>query len=135
MAVGVVTSDSSVASKGPSSERIVKLSGYDRSLDVFVFRRGETDFFRDGTLLVDMGRLSKFSLVPSWRARERVVARDEEGVGGGGGTAGGPRTAERVLLRPMGSEFSGSSSDLSFFGGMAVVEVVCWCGSMEWALR
>lgn len=133
MAVGVLTSDSLVASKGPSSERIVKLSGYVRSLDGFVFRRGEADFFRDGTLLVDIGRLSKFSLVPSWRARERVVARDEGGGGGGG--AGGPRTAERVLLRPMGSEFSGSSSDLSFFGGMAGVEVVSWCGSMEWALR
>lgn len=133
MAVGVSTSDMSVDSDGPSSERAVALSGYIRSLDIFVFRMGEADFFRDGTLLIDAGRSSGISVVPPWRARERVVARDE-GVGGGG-MAGGPSEAERVLLRPMGSGFSGSSSDLCFFGGMVGVEVSCWCGSMEWATR
>lgn len=61
-----------------------------------------------------------------------MVARDE-GVGGGG-MAGRPSEAERVL-RPMGSGFSGSSSDLCFFGGMVGVEVSSWCGSMEWATR
>lgn len=133
MAVGILTSDSSVASEGPSSERIVGLSGYICSRDVFLFNTGDVDFFRDGTLLADTGRPSNISVVPSWWARERVVARDE-GVGGGG-TAGGPREAERVFLRPRSSEFSISSSDLSFFGGMVGVEVVCWCGCMEWALK
>lgn len=61
-----------------------------------------------------------------------MVARDE-GVEGWG-TAGGPGEAERVL-RPMGSEFSGSSCDLSFFEGMVGVEVVCWYGSMKWPLK
>lgn len=120
-------------SDGPSSERAVGLSEYIRSPGVFVFRMGEADFFRDGTLLIGAGRSSGISVVPSWRARERVVARDE-GVGGGG-MAGGPSEAERVLLRPMGSGLSGSSSDLCFFGGMVGVVVSCWCGSMEWATR
>ena len=46
--------------------------------------------------------------------------------------------AERVLVRPVGSEYSFSSSFLGFFavpGGMISVEVVCWYGSMEWALK
>lgn len=133
MAVGVLTSDLSVHSDGPSSERAVGLSGYIRGPGVFVVRMGEADFFRDRTLLNDAGRSSDISVVPSWRARERVVARDE-GVGSGG-MAGGPRVAERVLLRPMGSGFSGSCSELCLFGGMVGVEVSCWCGSMEWATR
>lgn len=134
MAVGVLTltSDLSVDSDGPSSERAVGLSGYIRGPGVFVVRMGEADFFRDGTLLIDDGMSSGISVVPSRRARERVVARDEGA--GGGGMAGGPREAERVLLRPMGSGFSGSS-DLCLFGGMVGVEVSCWCGSMEWATR
>ncbi len=119
-------------SDSASSERPVGLTGYIRSPGVCVLRMGEADFFRDGTLLIDDGRPSGISVVPSWRARERVVARDE-GVGGGG-MAGGPSEAERVL-RPMGSGFSGSSSDLCFFGGMVGVEVSSWCGSMEWATR
>lgn len=133
MAVGVLTSDLSVDSDSPSSERAVRLTEYIRSPGVFVFRMGEADFFRDETLLIDGGMSSGISVVPSWRARERVVARDE-GVGGGG-MAGGPREAERVLPRPMGSGFSGSSFDLCFFGGMVGVEVSCWSGSMEWATR
>lgn len=59
-----------------------------------------------------------------------MVALDE-GVGGGG-MVGGPREAERVLLRPMGSGFSGTSSDFCLFGGMVGVEVSWWSGSMEW---
>lgn len=95
---------------------------------------GEADFFRDGPLLADVGRSSDISVVPSWRARERVVTAREWGVWA---TAVGSSEAERVLLRPVGSEFSPSSL-LSFFairGGMIGVEVVCWYESMEWALR
>lgn len=58
----------------------------------------------------------------------------DEGVGGGG-MVGGPREAERVLLRPMGSGVSGTSSDFCLFGGMVGVEVSWWSGSMERATR
>lgn len=133
MAVGVFTSNLSVDADVPSSERAVGLSGCIRIPGVFVFRIGEADLFRDETLVIDAGRSSSISVVPSWRARERVVALDE-GVGGGG-MFGGPREAERVLLRSMGSGFSGLSSDFCLFGGMVGVEVSWRSGSIEWATR
>lgn len=62
-----------------------------------------------------------------------MVALDE-GVGGEG-MVGGPREAERVLLRSMCSGFSGLSSDFCLFGGIVGVEVSWRSGSIEWATR
>lgn len=124
-----------VASKASSSGGVLGLAGYLSSSDVFVLRVGEADFFRFGVLLADAGRPSDVTVVPSWRARKRVVTAREFGVWA---TADGSSEAECVLLWLVDSELSFSSSFLSFFalrGGMIGVEVVYWYESMEWAFR
>ena len=114
------TSDSSTSSnvdKSSCSGRVVGLSEY---------------LFQDGPLSADAGRPANISVAPSWRARERVAALDWTVWA----TAGGSSKAERVLLRPVGSEFPVSFSFLSFFSILGGMIGVGWCNIMDqWSGR